>query len=411
MAYINGKKVLFSANVNLGDIVSASGTIDIRENGIHDVTNYASANVNVAGSSEDIGTGKYVCRVVDYDGSILKEKHLNTGDTFTMPDAPTNERLTFQEWASPVEIVDNQVTVGNSDLIFGATYTTTSGLSEFDIELNKATGLTVTLNMSGTKNWGDGTSDTKYSHTYSEYGSYMITCDGVQSGAKMTIFGQTNSKPNYFLKRARMSSQNTAFGNSDVTSSSAMFTSCRSLEYITLPTSLTYICGYCFYSCSNLKCVILPNNAVIPSGNTFENCIDLENIVLSHPSVIYDDNSSSSYTSTSLKGCNKLENITIPEVSAIAMNVFEGCSSITNFAIPKSVATINNYAFRYIYSPIKYDFSTHERVPTLAATNAFDGINTLTRIIVPDSLYDTWIAATNWSTYANYIYKASEVTE
>jgi hypothetical protein len=28
---------------------------------------------------------------------------------------------------------------------------------------------------------------------------------------------------------------------------------------------------------------------------------------------------------------------------------------------------------------------------------------------VPDSLYDEWIAATNWSTFADYIYKASEM--
>ena len=30
------------------------------------------------------------------------------------------------------------------------------------------------------------------------------------------------------------------------------------------------------------------------------------------------------------------------------------------------------------------------------------------KIIVPDELYDTWIVATNWSTYANKIVKASE---
>ena len=42
---------------------------------------------------------------------------------------------------------------------------------------------------------------------------------------------------------------------------------------------------------------------------------------------------------------------------------------------------------------------------------AFNKINTICKIVVPDNLYDQWIAATNWSTYADYIYKASEVSE
>lgn len=56
-----------------------------------------------------------------------------------------------------------------------------------------------------------------------------------------------------------------------------------------------------------------------------------------------------------------------------------------------------------------YDFSQHTSVPTLSNTNAFKGINGICKIIVPDSLYDSWITATNWSTYADYIYKVSEV--
>ncbi len=40
---------------------------------------------------------------------------------------------------------------------------------------------------------------------------------------------------------------------------------------------------------------------------------------------------------------------------------------------------------------------------------AFDTIGGICKIVVPDSLYDSWITATNWSTYADYIYKVSEV--
>jgi hypothetical protein len=55
-----------------------------------------------------------------------------------------------------------------------------------------------------------------------------------------------------------------------------------------------------------------------------------------------------------------------------------------------------------------YDFSQATAVPTLASTNAFNSIPSDCKIIVPDTLYDEWVAATNWSTYASYIIKKSD---
>ena len=96
-------------------------------------------------------------------------------------------------------------------------------------------------------------------------------------------------------------------------------------------------------------------------------------------------------------------------VTGIDYGAFGSCYSLTSIVLPSRVAGINTAAFYYCYSIIKYDFSQCTSVPTLSNTNAFDSINGICKIIVPDSLYDEWIAASNWSTYANYIYKASEV--
>lgn len=53
------------------------------------------------------------------------------------------------------------------------------------------------------------------------------------------------------------------------------------------------------------------------------------------------------------------------------------------------------------------DFSQNQNVPTLENVNAFSGTSDDMKIIVPNALYETWKAATNWSTYASRIVMAN----
>ena len=159
-------------------------------------------------------TGDYFVKVIDFDGTVLKSANLNNGDTFELPTPPSHDGLVFQEWSSSQAITDNKITINNNNVMIGAVYTTASGLSEFDIELTTVTGLSVTLNMSGTKNWGDGTSDTETTHTYSAVGSYTITCDGttMTTSSSSGLFGQNSSTSNYTLTKVSLSSSVTHVG-------------------------------------------------------------------------------------------------------------------------------------------------------------------------------------------------------
>ena len=56
-----------------------------------------------------------------------------------------------------------------------------------------------------------------------------------------------------------------------------------------------------------------------------------------------------------------------------------------------------------------YDFSECSAVPVLSSSNGIQEKDYISAIIVPDALYDEWIAATNWAAYASKIKKASEV--
>lgn len=349
------------------------------------------------GGGEEVTTGKYVCKVIDYDGTIVKEEYHDAGDTFTLPSLPTHDGLIAQGYSSPVDIVDNQVTVENSDLIIGVMYTTTSGLSEFDIELNKVTGLNVMLQMDGTKDWGDGTSNTETTHTYASYGKYTIKCDGT----KINSFGLLNQvmddTTNYYYKEIR-------FGQGITTISGYSLAHSYSLNAVVIPNGVTSIDGQSFNNCRSLKAVVIPNSVTNLGNGAFSYCYRLTNVAI--------PNSITSTGGETFRENTSLINVLIPNgLLTIGSYKFYMCRSLTKISIPNTVTNISANAFLACWNMLEYDFSKHSLVPTLANTSAFTGINGQAKIIVPDNLYDQWIAATNWSTYANYIYKASEVTE
>lgn len=323
--------------------ITPTGTISITENGTVDVTNYANAEVNVSGGSGS--TTGFLVQVIDYDGTVLKQDHLDTGATFTLPSQPSHTGLTFQSWSSPVTITNNTVTVADSDITIGATYTTASGLSEFDITLTSVTGLSVTLNMNGTKDWGDGTSDTSTTHTYVSAGDYTITCDGstMTTSASSGLFGQTSSNINYYVKNMRLGS------------------------------SVTSIGPYAFQDCYSLTSITIPEGVTSIGDSAFGDCYSLTNI-------------------------------TIPEgVASIGDSAFLWCYSLTSITIPSSVTSIGDSAFQGCCSILEYDFSKHTTIPTLFRRGVFDRINKICKIKVPASLESKWKTATNWSTYADYI--------
>ena len=74
----------------------------------------------------------------------------------------------------------------------------------------------------------------------------------------------------------------------------------------------------------------------------------------------------------------------------------------------------------YLYCT--FDFSKTLQIPVMKSSTALGWANSsystsssfqsgknVEQIIVPDNLYDDWIKATNWASYASYIVKASEV--
>ena len=346
--------------------------------------------------------GQYLVQVIDYDGTVLKSDHLDTGATFTLPDAPTNHsKLVFQSWSSPVTITNNTITVGNSDITIGATYKTASGLTEIDITLTKVTGLDVTCKMVGNKNWGDGTTDSATTHTYANYGNYTITCDGTSipdgTNDSAGMFGSSYSLRNYYCIKVRVGESVTSIGD-------YAFSYASSLSTITLPNSVTSIGQSAFNNCYLLTSITIPDSVTSIGQSAFYYCYSLTSITI--------PNSVTRIESTIFAGCYLLTSITIPDsVTSIGMGAFNHCESLTSITIPNSVTSIEILAFAECHRMIRYNFTSATSVPTLTNKNAFQNINGICKIYVPDALYDLWRASTNWWTYADYIYKASEMED
>lgn len=349
---------------------------------------YKAEDDNIYGYDEVVVdvTGEFLVQVIDYDGTVLKSEMLNEGQVFTLPEeTPTHSGLIFQEWSSPVDIVNNGVTVGQSDIIIGATYTTASGLSEFDITLTKVTGLTVTLNMNGTKNWGDGTSDTATSHTYSDYGDYTISCNGtnitdnglflpkeIVTFARLT--GITTIQSRTFddescLKNIILS-KNVAVVNSNA------FANCYSLKTIVFPNNTSYIDDYTLTNCYSLKYIVLGNTLTNIGASLCYGCYSLEYITL--------PNSVTNINTTAFYNCYSLKSMTIPsEVTSIGENAFYSCKSLEWVKILGDLDFLHARAFYDCTSLYKLEFlGQANEIPTGLCQQCYS----LKTVVLPNNI-------------------------
>ena len=246
----NGKKIVGQYKTS-EKVITENGTFYPADDSINA---YSKVTVNVAGPDPGVGTGDFWVKVIDYDGTVLLEKRGNNGDSFDLPSAPSHEGLVFQEWSASCPITSGKVVIDNNNIMAGAVYTTTSGQNEFDITLTKVTGLAVTLNMDGTKDWGDGTSDTETTHTYTTYGDYTIKCNGttMTTSSSSGLFGQSSRTQNYYCITARFS---TIVDNINIYA----FRCCYSLIKIVIPSTVTNIGNYAFNECYCLKNIVIPN--------------------------------------------------------------------------------------------------------------------------------------------------------
>ncbi len=359
----------------------------------------------------------------DYDGTILYAWTLEElANKTALPPLPTNHpRLVAQGWNWTLA----DLKAVNREMDVGVEYDTLSGMSEFDILLNKRTGLEITCNMVGQKSWGDGSTDSATSHTYASYGEYTIKCDGTalpdtESALEAGLLGTLSDASRGLYKRIFLGSNVTQIGKRSLYM-------CHSLEELTIPNTVTSIGDYAIYATYKLKHVTAPHSLShwgtffcgychsmkslsIPNTITFlgKNSIYF-NELLRRVTLPENITSTNEGAFTNLYGIKK---ITLPRnLGSISTSVLYSCFRLEEvIALCDNLSNIYASAFSKCFSLKTLDFRAATRVPSLASSSAISELPAGCKIIVPGTLYSEWISKTNWVAYKDYIYPASEVT-
>jgi len=393
----------------------------------------------------------------DYDGTLLYSYTLAEAQTLTeLPPLPEHEGLICQGWnwtLSDVKALTRPMTIG-------AMYTTDDGATRLYLELPQNMTITPhfkqTVANGVTIDWGDGsatetvpgTGTVSKSHAYAEGGSYVISLK-VTSGT-LTPGWQMNNYNilgpyDYPYAPVYNSLVKAEIGDNVSVISQRAFFRCFSLKSISVSSRIEYVEASSIGDCVALQFFVSPINNLTVGNYALSNSLSLRGIALSNKvsrigdgafywcrsllRVDVPDNAAVSGVDTFrenhvlrsvntksgfapngshvLRGCYALTECDIAEgTTEIGANAFYTCYSLRKLVFPSALTSIAAMAFADCYGMREYDFTQCAVVPTLANTNAFTNIHADCVIKVPAALYDEWIAATNWATYASKIVSA-----
>lgn len=380
---------------------------------VGDLTTYAEAiaNLPIGGGDTNPTAEKNAVTFYDYDGTI---RYSYTAEEFLalteMPPLPRQQGLICQEWNWSFEDAREYVAeYGVLDV--GATYITDDGKTRLYIRIAAKGRMDVplyfqqTIANGVTIDWGDGTptetldgtGEVNTTHRYASIGDYMISldvADGCTLGlghnsSSYCVLGSTGNNNKVYcnmLQKVEMGVRTRFYLSA--------FQNCYSLKTITMPEHIESIVSSVFLACNALASIVIPQKIKSIEVSAFYSSNAISTIIL--PNNLKN-------IRVRVLGSNALRSVVIPGLATQV--ILDGCNSLSSVIMPKGVTNIPSNGFLSCYGLAYIDFSHHTAVPTLANTNAFMDIPSDCKIIVPDNLYDEWIAATNWSTYASYIIK------
>lgn len=386
----------------------------------------------------------------DYDGTLLysytREEVL---DMESFPNPPSKVGLVFQKWNYDID--EAKELISQMDFLdIGALYITNDGKTRlyisYDSDVNTLTTIQYNQDIANgvEVDWGDGseiftnssTGNVSLTHTYATKGKYCITLNPKDEctlnlgwststdtmGTSATIVPLFPASHTYYgLYKAELGKNikylygtfymcynlrtiNIPYGVISI-SRAAFYNA--GVKALILPDSLQKLSHYGAYSCESLEVISIPKNVNL-GAYCLEYCRKLYKLSVNRLS----GNSTTSTTDMNYKGFkfgynNGIRKVSLgTECTSIGHSDFYNTLGLQEIFIPPTVRTLYTNAFDKSSNILRIDFSAHTQIANLSGSSSaiyFVKSENL-KILVPEELYEEWIAATNWTNYADYIY-------
>lgn len=382
----------------------------------------------------------------DYDGTLLYSYTLDEVQALTeLPPIPDyHAELVPYGWNWSLATLKAE----RYPIDVGAMYDTDDSKAHLHITIDEYVSKTVSITLHAVGStttayidWGDGsvdtlsltTTSTAFSHTYSNYGDYVIKVWGNEMvylgyySGSTNIFGDsTTYSPNCTLLRK-------VFFGTKCGAGRYAFAYCSALEHTTLNPTWGVVYGmfaqsdnlvcchmasqgnvngyYIFQHCNSLRIATVSENTVYIQTGFIRDCASLRRIRPKRSANISEGyNCYQAYTIQEMRGklgsgntaafqsCYCLRKFEIYETTtAIPQACFNSCYVLQSLDIPASVTSIGAQAFQNCYGMRKIKFNS-TTPPSVANSNAFSNIPTNCIIEVPVGCLEVYQNATNYNT-------------
>lgn len=224
-----------------------------------------------------------------------------------------------------------------------------------------------------------------------EYFSLPSTITTIDSGSVMSFV----PKLKYFTLTGSMTALPTTF----------LGTICG-MRNLTFPNTITSIPNNACTNAYSLQSIKIPSSVTTLGSNIFSSGYSCRKLDLSNLTAVTTIQASSF---TNFSACEEVK--LPPNLQTIGNSFLTTTRVLTKIKFPTSVTSIGNYAFQSSQAMQLVDFRGFTSVPSLGGTSAFAASNAKMQIVVPDSLYSTWITTTNWTGLASKIVKESDYND